>query len=385
MRLGLMKRLRLEWFLLFVIVLAFFAGFFMLLYRIWEPVYALRWLALASAFGIWQFVFLWQKLYLNRRADEGELLPSLGLANQVSFLRGIFVASLFGFLFSPWPDGWLSWMPFAFYLLASLSDILDGYLARITNHVTELGAALDLENDSWGVLIVTGLVFWYGQVPLWYLPVGLARYIFIFGLWAREKLGKKNLELPFSFRRRIFAGAQMGFIVAMLAPAFSPPATTIAATLFMLPFLAGFLYDWFLVTGNIKPDKGASFFARIISIKGLSIIPLLLRLWVVWILLSDTIVIRNYVFQEYSQFLGALWYMLTLAVIPMLLLGAVGRLGAIFALISSGMAFDISVSPSIYALLLGASTILFFAGTGAFSLWSPEEWLIYNRAGERDD
>ncbi len=379
-----MKRLRQEWFLLFVIVLAFFASFFVLLHRFWEPTYALRWLGLASAFGIWQFIFLWRKLPLNYRADEGDLLPSLGLANWISFLRGIFIASLFGFLFSPWPGGWVSWIPFTFYLLASLSDILDGYLARITNHVTELGSALDMENDSWGVLIVTGLVFWYGQVPLWYLPVGLARYIFIFGLWTREKRGKKNLEIPFSFRRRIFAGTQMGFIVAMLAPVFSPPATTIVATLFMLPFLVGFLYDWLLVTGNIKPDKGAKFFARIASVKGLNIIPLALRLWVAWVLWSDTFMIRDYVFQEYSRFLGALWCVLTLAAIPMLLFGAIGRLGAVFALISSGMAFDISLSQSTYALLLGASTILFFAGTGAFTLWSPEEWLIYNRAGEQN-
>jgi len=384
MKLDLIKRLRREWFLLFAVVLAFFASFFVLLNRFWEPTYALRWLGLASVFGLWQFAFLWRKLPLNRRVDEGELLPSLGWGNRVSFLRGIFIAALLGFLFSPWADGGLSWLPFTFYLLASLSDILDGYLARITDHVTPLGAALDMENDAWGVLIVTGLVFWYGQVPFWYLPVGLARYIFVFGLWVREKLGKRNLELPFSFRRRIFAGTQMGFIVSMLAPVFSPPATTIAASLFMLPFLVGFLYDWFLITGNIDPDKSAKLFARIASVKFLRIIPLALRLLVVWFLWFDTLMMRNQIFYEYSKFLGALWYILTLAAIPMLLFGTVNRLGAMFALISSGMAFDISLSQSIYVLLLGANTVLFFTGPGVLALWSPEEWLIYNRAGERD-
>jgi len=169
----------------------------------------------------------------------------------------------------------------------------------------------------------------------------------------------------------------------MLAPVFSPPATTIAATLFMLPFLVGFLYDWFLVTGKIDPDKGAAFFARIASLKMLRIIPLALRLVVVWFLWSYTHMVGDLIFREYSQFLGLLWYMLSFAALPMLLFGVVGRLGAIFVLISSGMAFSIPENSFIYMLLIGAGTILFFTGTGAFSLWSPEEWLIYNRAGEQ--
>jgi len=56
-----MKKLRQEWFLLFIAIIAFFVGFFVFLDRFWEPVYALRWLGLASVFGIWQFVFLWKR------------------------------------------------------------------------------------------------------------------------------------------------------------------------------------------------------------------------------------------------------------------------------------------------------------------------------------
>ena len=380
-----MKNLRREWFLLFVVIFAYFAGFFALLDRFWEPVYALRWLVLASVFGVWQFAFLWRKLPLNCRADEGELLPSLGWANRVSFLRGIFIAALFGFLFSPWPDRPLSWLPFTFYLFTALSDILDGYLARIANHVTELGAALDMENDSWGVLIVTGLVFWYGQVPAIYLLVGLARYLFIFGLQLREKQGKQNVELPFSFRRRIFAGVQMGFIVTILVPVFSPSVTRFAAVLFMLPFLAGFFYDWLIIVGRINPKKWANFFERITSIKLLGFMPLALRLPVAYFLWVFTVSIGGGIFLEYSRFLSVLWLLLSFAAVPMILFGAVGRLGAILAMISSGMAIEISNNPLVYMAIVFASTILLFGGTGSLSLWSPEDWLIYNRAGGWDD
>jgi len=356
-------------------------GYF-LLNRFWDSVYALRWLGLTSAFGTWQLFVLWRSLPENHREGEDELLPTLGWGNAVSFARGIFIAALLGFLFSPWPKGWLGWIPFTFYLLAALSDLLDGYLARITDHVTKLGAALDMNNDSWGVFIVTGLVFWYGQVPIWYLPVGLARYIFIAGLWLREKQGKENLEMPHSFRRRIFAGIQMGFIVAVLAPPFSPPATTIAATLFMLLFLGGFLYDWFLVTGKIDPEKGAKLFDDLLVSAPMRWLPLALRLITVAILILLTIEMWHSVFEQLPVFLALLWNVLSLSAILMLTLGSLGRLGAIFALIVAGLIFAPQAN---HIFLLVAGTTLLFTGTGVFSFWSPEEWLVYHRAGENAD
>lgn len=380
-----MQKLRQEWTFLFGTVLVFLTGIFMFFYWMWEPVHAWRWLALAAVFSAWQLIFLRRNLHLNQRAGEVDVLPALGWANRVSFLRGIFIAALFGFLFSPWPEDGLSWLPFTFYLLAALSDVLDGYLARITNHVTALGSALDMENDSWGVLIVTGLAFWYGQVPAIYLLVGLARYLFIFGLWLREKQGKQNVDLPFSFRRRIFAGVQMGFIVTMLVPVFPAVITRFAAVLFMLPFLAGFLYDWLIVVGWINPEKGANFFERSASIKLLGFVPLALRLPVAYFLWVFTVSIGGNIFLEYSRFLGVLWLVVSFAAVPMILFGALGRLGAIFAMISSGMAIEISNNPFIYMAIVFASTILLFGGTGALSLWTPEDWLIYNRAGGWDD
>ncbi|MBT3315018.1 MAG: CDP-alcohol phosphatidyltransferase family protein [Anaerolineae bacterium] len=368
-----LTHLKKEWMRAGLFFMLFASGGYFLFNRFWETRYALRWLGLTSVFGAWQLFVLWRSLGENHREGEVDLLPTLGWGNAISFARGIFIAGLLGFLFSPWAEGWLAWLPFTFYLFAALSDILDGYLARINNHVTKLGAALDMNNDSWGVLIVTLLVFWYGQVPLWYLPVGLARYFFIFGLWLREKQGKQNFEMPFSYRRRIFAGVQMGFIVSMLAPLFSPPATTIAATLFMIPFLGGFLYDWFLVTGRIDPEKGAAFFDKILTSAWMRWLPLLLRLC--------TVASLAYIAFAYS--LGALWTLAQVVLIIMLIFGILGRLIAILTLIFAGLTF-FSILP-ISAILLVLSTILLFTGTGALSLWSPEEWLIYNRAGEKAD
>ena len=366
--------LKKDWMRAGLFFVLFLGSIFALLYWTWNPLHAWRWLVLAAGFGAWQLVFLRRNLHLNRRDGETDLLPSLGWANRVSFARGIFIAALFGFLFSPWPKDGLAWLPFTFYLLAALSDYLDGYLARITDHVTPLGSALDMENDSWGVLIVTILAFWYGQVPVWYLPVGLARYIFIFGLWLREKQGKQNFEMPFSYRRRIFAGVQMGFIVATLAPLYAPPATYFAATLFSVPFLLGFLYDWGLVSGQIEPAKGAAFFDRFTGAG--------FRLFVFFLRMITVIILAIFLLQ---QNLEMVWLLVFVPLAMLLVLGLLGRLAAILSLIFLGLLVADQPLSGLYPALLTLTTTVFFTGTGALSLWSPEDWLIYNRAGERHD
>jgi hypothetical protein len=85
----------------------------------------------------------------------------------------------------------------------------------------------------------------------------------------------------------------------------------------------------------------------------------------------------------FAYSLGALWTLAQVVLIIMLIFGILGRLIAILTLIFAGLTF-FSILP-ISAILLVLSTILLFTGTGALSLWSPEEWLIYNRAGEKAD
>ena len=245
--------LRRRWIFAAVLGVQFLIAGFGLLSSSWQIIYALRWLLLAALILAYMLWTLWRGLEANHRHGEGRLLPGLGTGNGLTVLRGALIAGAAGFLFSPWPEGWLRWAPGILYTLAAIIDLFDGYLARLQNHVTALGERLDMSLDGLGVMVATLLVVQYGQVPGWYILVALARYLFVAAIWLRKRLGKPVYELDHSAVRRPFAGAQMGFVAVALWPVFLPPTTHLAATLFALPFLAGFCRDWLVVSGALRP------------------------------------------------------------------------------------------------------------------------------------
>jgi CDP-diacylglycerol--glycerol-3-phosphate 3-phosphatidyltransferase len=229
-----LRNLRVRWLIYFLVNGAALILGFNLLSAVWQPEFALRWLGLTTAVIAYNLWILWRGLPFNHRPGESALLSNLGAGNALTLTRGLFTAVLAGFLFSPWPEGGLAWIPGILYLLVIVSDFFDGYLARITNHTTRLGEKLDLSLDGLGVLIGAGLAVQYQQVPPWYLSVALARYLFLIGVWVRKKQDKVVYPLPPNISRRIFAGFQMGFLAVVLLPLFSPPGTHLAALFFAL-------------------------------------------------------------------------------------------------------------------------------------------------------
>jgi CDP-diacylglycerol--glycerol-3-phosphate 3-phosphatidyltransferase len=79
----------------------------------------------------------------------------------------------------------------AIFLTALVSDLLDGFLARRLNSVSEFGKVIDpLADKIFGGGVAIAMTA-YGLVPVWFLVVILARDLVIVtaGIWARKKLG----------------------------------------------------------------------------------------------------------------------------------------------------------------------------------------------------
>jgi CDP-diacylglycerol--glycerol-3-phosphate 3-phosphatidyltransferase len=124
--------------------------------------------------------------------------PSLNLPNQLTVLRlGMCGLLLISMSFT-WP--YAATTAFFIFTLASLTDWLDGAIARARNLVTDLGKLLDPLADK--VLIVSALValVWNHVAPMWMVVLIIAREFLIMGLrqiaaakqkiLAAERIGK---------------------------------------------------------------------------------------------------------------------------------------------------------------------------------------------------
>lgn len=101
--------LRKRWFTLIFLQGLLVLVSYLVLDKWWLSQYAFRWFALATIFSAYFAGILWRNL--NFRPKERVLLIGFGPGNLLTILRGFLIAYLFGFLFSPWPPGWLTWSP----------------------------------------------------------------------------------------------------------------------------------------------------------------------------------------------------------------------------------------------------------------------------------
>ncbi len=351
--------------------------------KIWHPIYGARWTVLSIGVLTYQTALLWQALPKNHRSDTEPILPSLGIGNLLTITRGVFVSWLAGFLFLPQPDGTLAWLPAGLYLLADILDYFDGLAARITGLSTELGSYWDQELDSLGVVIAPLLGVMYGKLPVWALLVSASRYLFVMGIWWQKRNQKPVFDLPPSIYRRAFAGFQMGFFGFALLPVFSSSAIRVSVTVFMIPFMSGFLRDWLVVSGVMNAAQER--YHQIVQIGtsfGMKVLPVPLRIIAVFLGmrygLTHIAGLSTALFSGRMlsvQFLG--WLEILLALL--LGLGIGGRITSLALLLLTGFSLDGQL-PGVLALITCTSymTVL---GTGAFSIWQPEEEFVRRRYG----
>ena len=369
------------------------------LYALWQfsasSMYANQWLgqtAVIAAYCLW---IVWRYLPENHREDDPSVLPKFGWGNRLTIMRGLLMSMMAGFLFIPWPSGWLGWLPAILYFTADVADFMDGYAARKTNHATLLGARLDMEFDGLGALLVSLLAVWYGQLPWWYLLIGLARYFFLFGLWLRDKQHLPNHEMPHSWHRRIFAGFQMAFMSVVLWPIIPAWGATIAGTIFALATSTSFLRDWFIVIGWLDPIS-ESYKTRqhqVYRFFSFYLPPVLRLVFAVcsYILISqidnlaqptDWVALFNSWQLPLPEIVASLLALIGLIATVMITLGAMGRIMAVVILFPLG--FDMMTTGPNWVNLIALTCVILIMmlGTGALSLWQPEERYMYRRAGE---
>lgn len=118
--------------------------------------------------------------------------------------------ALAAILYNPLCTQWLFWL----FLLASLTDFFDGYLARRWNATSTLGKLLDPMADK--LLVTMLLLYFIATQTLSFVPVAiiLMRELYVAGL--REFMAGRGVSIPVSAGGKWKTATQMIGILLML-------------------------------------------------------------------------------------------------------------------------------------------------------------------------
>lgn len=326
---------------------------------------------IAFAMCLWAFCWwqTWKRAELNHPQQNTQLFPNLGLANGLTLLRGGLIALTGGFLLQPTPDDIYAWLPPLFYGLAALLDRVDGFVARRSGRTSLLGSELDTTFDALGLLIAPLLAIQFGKLHWSFFAVSLAYYLFIFGLYWRQKHQRPTYPLLPSQLRRAFAGFQMGFVAAVLLPIFPANTTQLLGVAFMLPILLGFMVDWQVASGRIDGAKKSTLelFAQLDAISKYLLQPALR------IIIAFLIFFLIYIEENLSN-----TNTLVLAALAIfILVGAGARVAAFLLLVLCSYLFNDWYQPP----LMFACSWLLLLGPGNYSLWRGDDAWVNRQEG----
>jgi cardiolipin synthase len=140
------------------------------------------------------------------------ITEQLNIPNSITLLRLVLVPVVVWLLT-------IGAYPLAFWVFvaAAVSDALDGFLARVLNQRTPLGAALDPIADKLMLLSSLAVLVWLGYVPGWLLIIIVLRDAVIIGgaLAYRQRFG--HLEITPTWLGKLHTLLEFVMILLVLA------------------------------------------------------------------------------------------------------------------------------------------------------------------------
>lgn len=160
------------------------------------------------------------------------------LPNWITFSRLLGIPFLLYGLHNPTPEA--RWICLAIFLVASLTDWLDGYLARKLNQITDLGKFLDPLVDKLLVLAPLLALIELGQIPAWGVFLILARELAIAG-WrvSQPKITGANIWGKLKTVSQIVA---IALLIAPLPQAWQLPSVIAFWISVILTLISGAIY-----------------------------------------------------------------------------------------------------------------------------------------------
>lgn len=109
---------------------------------------------------------------------------------------------------------WLRWAAVAVFVIASISDFLDGYIARHYNQVSDFGKFLDPLADKLLVTACMMIFVGWGRMPSWVVFIVIAREFAISGL--RMVAASNGTVIAAGWSGKIKTSCTMVGLIAMM-------------------------------------------------------------------------------------------------------------------------------------------------------------------------
>lgn len=152
----------------------------------------------------------------------------MNLPNKLTILRVILIPFFVVFMLAPYFTGYGNYIAVAIFIIASITDFLDGYIARRDNLVTNFGKFMDPLADK--LLVCSALICLVetGQLPAWIVIIIIAREFIISGF--RLIASDNGVVIAASYWGKFKTVFQM-IMVIMLIINFANPVYQIIATI----------------------------------------------------------------------------------------------------------------------------------------------------------
>ncbi|MDO9416037.1 CDP-alcohol phosphatidyltransferase family protein [Pararhizobium sp.] len=108
-------------------------------------------------------------------------------------------------------------LAFVLFLLAGLSDAVDGIIARSFDQQSELGAKLDPVADKLLIVSVFIMLFLIGHLPVWLLVLVVSRDVLVLAAVAVSSLVGRPVKVAPIFVSKANTAVQIALVVLVLA------------------------------------------------------------------------------------------------------------------------------------------------------------------------
>lgn len=204
------------------------------------------------AAGIWTGIWWGVVMFVTIRVPERVEATRITLASWITIIRGGITGAFIGILAAGNPSSSTGLIVATLFAVVGLLDLVDGYVARATDAVTDVGARLDTEADA--LLVLTGSIFvvWIGVAPVLFLAVGFARYLYVAGLWVRNYLGWEIYnETNRQLNRICFVMVLLAIWIGLLLGS----ENQVVSSMFLIVagvFLVNFVRSWVVTMAHLR-------------------------------------------------------------------------------------------------------------------------------------